>query len=306
MVPSYARIDSYSNRNPNSESVWQSTKTHPLRHSSIIPTCTSCEHEPIIDFRPPYIERTSPLRVKCVHSAQTDDSLRAQPSNSSQIYNVDEYPQFPPNKYQVRRPIIHPPETAPCFALYHVTTFDHEHWKRIWAEPSLILDPYVVPLPNSDNQPRSIISTYFQEEQEFMGIRYRVRVDCSDLEPVIIRRGVSVNICNLNTRHGRYIVDTCQLFREERAYLIVHFREYYNQAFSDTRDSQHPSFVLDVPKAFCKSLLMPHLRLQASTHRNLLSRIIRYPSSLWRQSIQVCICGIRDSSRVAKASQRSD
>ena len=80
------------------------------------------------------------------------------------------------------------------------------------------------------------------------------------------KRGTSVDIHDLNKYNGRYIVDYCQLIRNDITYLPVHFREYHDQSFSSALDPQHYSFILAVSTELCKSPLLPHLQPHITNH----------------------------------------
>jgi hypothetical protein len=135
------------------------------------------------------------------------------------------------------------------------TRFSDSYWKEIWERSILVLEscasstPSMLVLPNTEDIIHT--RTYFYVEHEFMGIPYRVKIDeekCS--QPLTVRCGDMVDINGTNTYHGRYIVDTCQLVKDGRAYLPVHYRQYYGQYFTNTYDLRHPSFILEIPARF--------------------------------------------------------
>jgi len=70
-----------------------------------------------------------------------------------------------------------------------------------------------------------------------------------------------INVTNLNTARGKYVVDACQLTHDGLSYFPVHYHEY-DQAFTSANDSRHYSFVLAIPSNFTSisdSLLLQFL-----------------------------------------------
>jgi hypothetical protein len=180
-------------------------------------------------------------------------------------------PTFPINNYPIHYPrLLAPPEQL-NFALYPPMRFPDKTWEMIWQEGTLVLDLYITTaVPTLSDLCRSPSDIYFQQEMEFTGFDYRVRIDETRChEPLTIKAGNVVDILKTNTRHGRYIIDSCQMIRDGRAYLPVHYREYYGQGFTNASDPRHPSFILDIPESFCHSLVALRLRSNAAYYASL-------------------------------------
>ena len=171
-------------------------------------------------------------------------------------------PTFPHNNHPVHYlRLLAPPEQM-NFALYPPTHFSGKTWEKIWQEGTLVLDLYVATVaPTLSDILRAPSDIYFRPEMEFTGFDYRVKIDENRChEPLIVKAGDSVDILRTNMQHSRYIVDSCQLIRGGRAYLPVHYCDYYGQGFTNTLDSRHPSFILDVPESFRHSPVALRLR----------------------------------------------
>ena len=225
------------------------------------------------------------------------------------------YAPLPPATY----PLVIPRPLCPGqqlnFALYSIFYFDQRQWQRIWKAPPISLDKYLVHFDN----PHLPQPTYFHPETEFMGIPYRLKIDlgkCHDLQPLF--QGNTVGVYDLNSRRHRYVIDSCQLIRDDVAYLIVHNRYFDDQGFTSVNDPRHPSFVLEVPDFFNKLLIQPHLdipnSMRASRSNSFFLRLPRLfsqpsssaivddeqglidtdPARFWASPWTACFCGLRD------------
>jgi len=147
------------------------------------------------------------------------------------------------------------------FALYPPTHFSGKVWEKMWEEETLVLDLYVATsMPTLSDICRSPSDVYFRPETEFMGFKYRVKIDENRChEPLVIKAGNVIDILKTNMQYSRYVIDLCQMIRDGRAYFPVHYREYYGQGFTNASDPCHPSFILDIPKSFSHSLVALHL-----------------------------------------------
>ena len=146
-------------------------------------------------------------------------------------------------------------------------------FQQMWEEGTLVLDLYVATTePTLSDICRSPSDIYFRPETEFTGFEYRVKIDedrCH--KPLDIKAGNVIDILKTNTQYSRYIIDLCQMIRDGRAYFPVHYREYYGQGFTNASDPRHPSFILDIPKSFCHSLVAHHLQTNSDYYASLQS-----------------------------------
>jgi len=83
-------------------------------------------------------------------------------------------------------------------------------------------------------------------------------------EPLVIKAGNVMDILKTNMQYSRYVINLCQMIHDGCAYFPVHYREYYRQGFTNTSDPRHPSFILNIPKSFCHSLVALHLRMNSA------------------------------------------
>jgi len=131
----------------------------------------------------------------------------------------------------------------------------------MWSSREVDLDDlsFTIELPSKS---RLLHSTSFRYEAEFTGYFYRVAINPTRCHSNMrIQCGTIVNVANLNTARGKYVVDACQLTRDGLSYFPVHYREY-DQAFTSADDSRHYSFVLAIPSNFTSvsdSLLLQFL-----------------------------------------------
>jgi len=216
-----------------------------------------------LNVHPPTANSCSISETWTLHGSMiTDDeliSVIAEPSSSVPSF-VQTSP-FPPRSLTAYRPKPHTPEGQLPFGQYPVSRFNGKAWKKMWKRCEVNLNDlsHVVELciPKS----RTLRTTIFHDEDEFMGYRYRVLIDPSKCRVGLsIRHGTIVNVNNLNTEWGKYVVEPCQLIRGNIAFFPVHFREYDGQKFTSVEDSQHYSFILVVPSAYCVPSLPFYLR----------------------------------------------
>jgi len=151
------------------------------------------------------------------------------------------------------------------FTLYPPTHFSGRVWEKMWEEGTLVLDLYVATtMPTLSDICHSPSDVYFQPETEFTGFEYHMKIDetwCH--EPLVIKAGRVMDILKTNMQHSHYIIDLCQMIRNRHAYFPVHYCKYYGQGFTNALDPHHLSFILNIPKSFCHSLVV--LRLQANS-----------------------------------------
>jgi hypothetical protein len=206
----------------------------------------------------------SPGPEKEVRIHDDNESLVAEPPTlpAAPLYRC---PPFPSNDHPVFCPTRESIPLRLNFALYPVTRFSDEFWKKMWGQMVLVLDSYLV----TPERRSTSTTTFFHPETEFIGIKYRLKIDCEKChQPLVFRRGDIVDMSGTNSPSSRYVVETCQLIRGGFA-LPVHYRNFHGQGFTDTRDPCHPSFILQIPQSFCKSPLIPHLQaLPLSTSGN--------------------------------------
>ena len=248
-----------------------------LKHSASQPTTTS----PLftVDCRPTYasILKNKLTETKRTQATQTNDTDFVSTEECEWFGRMPSTtprpPTFPINNYPIYYPrLLAPPEQL-NFALYPPVRFPEKTWENMWEGGTLVLDLFVTAtVPTLSDICRSPSDTYFQHETEFTGFDYRVQIDESRChEPLVIKTGDIVNILNTNTQQSRYVVDLCQMIRDGRAYLPVHYRNYYGQGFTKASDPRHPSFILDIPTSFCHSLVALHLRMNSAYYASLQS-----------------------------------
>jgi hypothetical protein len=217
-----------------------------------------------------YFDGKSPIKVKATQSVQSVNTSDSLATETSTITTTSVYvpPIFPPLTYQSKECLqLNALERLP-FAQYPVSHFSENEWEKRWKLPPVVLDPCVVPTKyRGPDKQQTPMPTLFHPEDEFAGYAFRVVLDANKYQRKRnFKRGTSVDIHDLNKYNGRYIVDYCQLIRNDIAYLPVHFREYHDQSFSSALDPQHYSFILAVPAELCKSPLLPHLQPRITNH----------------------------------------
>ena len=246
-----------------------------LKRSSSQPTTTSELY--VSDGRPSY---ASVLKARLANMKRA----KATQTNESDFISTEELewfglpatishpPVFPVDNYIVHYPRLLAPIEQLNFALYPPTSFPEEHWEEMWQKGTLILDLHIATtIPTLSEICRSPSDIYFRTETEFTGFDYRVKIDESRChKPLVIKTGDIVDILKVNKPDGRYIVDLCQMIRNGRAYIPVHYRDYYGQGFTKTSDPRHPSFILDIPESFCHSRVAFRLRSNAIYYASLL------------------------------------
>jgi len=147
------------------------------------------------------------------------------------------------------------------YSQYAPAYFSLDSWKKIWNSWKVNLDDLssAAVLQTSKSQPPC--STSFRYETEFTGYLYRVAIDPTKCHSSIhIQCGTVVDIANLNTVRGKYIVDTCQLVRNGLSFFPVHYREC-DQGFTSADHFHHYSFILAIPSSFSSNADSPFLQL---------------------------------------------
>jgi len=248
-----------------------------LKRSASQPTTTS----PLftVDCRPTYAsilknKLTETKRTKATQTNDTDFISTEECEWFGSMPSTTSHPTFPINNYPMHYPrLLAPPEQL-NFALYPPTRFPEKTWEKMWGEGTLVLDLFVTATaPTLSDICHSPSDTYFQHETtEFTRFDYCVQIDenwCH--KPLVIKTGDIVNIFNTNTQQSRYVVDLCQMIRDGRAYLPVHYCDYYGQGFTKSEDPCHPSFILDIPTSFCHSLVAVHLWMNSAYYASLQS-----------------------------------
>ena len=126
--------------------------------------------------------------------------------------------------------------------------FGDQRWLTIRKHPPIVLDKHFVIIPIKTGW------TIFAEERDFLAVPWRLTLDIStfdpDTPPAFIC-GTNVNVFNLNSHEGQYVVDACHRICDEKAYLRVLWRDK-NHNVGNPYHPVHPSFMLVVPQAFNK------------------------------------------------------
>jgi len=160
---------------------------------------------------------------------------------------------FPSRSFNIYRPERLVFERQLLFSHFPPSLFSNKTWKMMWLRrQELDLDSLTITtaLPPSKSQPWC--STAFQYKTEFTGYAYRVVINPGKCHAgICIQCGSIVNIANLNTDEGKYVVDVCQLVRDEYAFFPVHYWIGDGQGFTSADDFRHYSFILIVPSTYC-------------------------------------------------------
>ena len=187
---------------------------------------------------------------------------------------------FPPRTFTSYRPNnLTFTEKLP-YSHYPPSHFSTHAWATMWRKPAIDLDYHSLANRITIQESRIEYSTAFRYEMEFTGYAYRVIIDPAKCHSGIrIQCGTVVNVANLNTTAGKYIVDACQLVREDLCFFPVHFREYDGQRFTSADDTHHFSFILVVPSVYSRVIASVSPLLQKSSK----SKPIRsfYPFSMF-------------------------
>ena len=199
------------------------------------------------------------------------------------------YAPYPPGICFVHTPNFNYPGERSVFALQPITIFMREQWDSIWEKEGIslmkFLDRYK---PISSEYDVSVRPTYFHPELEFIGIPYRLKVNsykCCDFPMLNI--GNTLDVHDINSPHGRYIIESCPLVRGGSAYLVVHFRYYENQGFTVVNDYRHPSFILEVPACYLWTVPLPsYMMATASTLPRSLSLVQSVSRSLKLNAVE--------------------
>ena len=172
---------------------------------------------------------------------------------------------FPPRSLNPYRPKRLTFEERLPFSQYPPSLFSSPTWKMMWLRKREVnLDPLTFTTTLSPSESQSQCSSPFRYEAEFTGYAYRVVVDPAKCHAGIrIQCGSIVNIAQLNTREGRYVVDACQLIRDGLLFFLVHYRIGDGQGFTSTDDCHHYSFILIVPSTYSSASGSPLLQLSA-------------------------------------------
>ena len=155
---------------------------------------------------------------------------------------------FPPRSFTSYRPNNLTFKEKLPFSHYSPSCFPTNAWKVMWRSPEVNLDRHSLAIKVPNQQSQTAQSTTFRYETEFTGYAYRVIVDPAKCHSGIrIQTGTIVNVANINTDEGKYVVDVCQHIRDDLCFFPVHFREYDGQRFTSADDNRHYSFILVVP-----------------------------------------------------------
>src|SRR5438309_4376867 len=105
---------------------------------------------------------------------------------------------------------------------------------------------------------------------EFTRYAYQVVVNLDKCHAGIhIQCSSIVNIANLNTEEGKYVVDACQLVRDKFSFFPIYYQIDDGQGFISADNYHHYSFILAVPSIYAivtKSLLLQLLLRLKPTH----------------------------------------
>lgn len=209
-------------------------------------------------------DSTASIIIKPIASLTSIVSLPSTTSSPS-IVPSDPSPSspFPPRSFDIHHPKRLVFEEQLPFSHYPPTLFSNKTWKTMWLRrQELDLDSLTVTTIFSPSKSQPRCSTPFRYETEFTGYAYRVVIDSGKCHAGIrIQCGSIVNIANLNTKEGKYVVDACQLIRDEFAFFPVHYRIGDGQGFTSADDSHHYSFILIVPLIYCLVNESPLLQL---------------------------------------------
>ena len=168
---------------------------------------------------------------------------------------------FPLRSFITYRPKLLTFEEQLSYGQYAPAYFSSDSWKKIWNSRKVNLDDlsFAAVLQTSKSQPPR--STSFRYETEFTGYLYRVAIDPTKCHSSVrIQCGTIVDVANLNTAQGKYVVDTCQLVRNGLSFFPVHYREC-DQGFTSADDFHHYSFILAIPSSFSSNTDSPFLQL---------------------------------------------
>lgn len=152
--------------------------------------------------------------------------------------------------------LFHPLKRLPHYPTYDLRpigfAYQPERWypdaefRALWNSPAVDISDHLIPRELSvapyDDAP-SVVHT----EGEFDGIPIRLKLDplkSADLEP--FQRGTVVSYKESNSEVGKYMVECCQLVRENVAYLKVVYRTTSQAVFS-AYDEKRPAFILSIP-----------------------------------------------------------
>jgi len=90
-----------------------------------------------------------------------------------------------------------------------------------------------------------------------MGFEYCMKIDetwCH--EPLVIKASNVIDILKTNTQYSHYVIDLCLMIRDGCTYFPVHYCGYYRQGFTNASNPRYSSFILNIPKLFCHSLVV--------------------------------------------------
>src|SRR6266581_401159 len=170
---------------------------------------------------------------------------------------------FPPRSFETYRPKRLVFKDQLQFSQYPPSLFSNKTWKAMWLQRQEVdLDclSFTNTLQPSNSQ--NLGSSPFQYETEFTGYAYRVVVDPDKCHTGIhIQCGSIINIANLNTEEGKYVVDACQLVHDKFSFFPIHYWIGDGQGFTSADDYHHYSFILTVPSTYIKVTKSPLFRL---------------------------------------------
>ena len=128
---------------------------------------------------------------------------------------------------------------------YQVATyFGDLQWTKVRRPSNIILDDHLLIFP----KPHQAGWTAFAEERDFLAAPWRLTLDVETFNsPPSFSRGTSINIFNLNSPHGQYVVDACQRLHDGNTYLRVLWRDE-DQKVGNPYHPTHPAFILVVPE----------------------------------------------------------
>lgn len=168
---------------------------------------------------------------------------------------------FPLRSFTTYRPKLLTFEEQLSYGQYAPSRFTPDSWTKIWNGRKVNLDNLSFTATLRTSKSRPPCSTSFRYETEFTGYLYRVAIDPTRCHSNIrIQCGTVVDVANLNTTRGKYIVDTCQLVRDGLSFFPVHYREC-DQGFTSADDFRHYSFILAIPSPYCSNKNSPFLHL---------------------------------------------
>ena len=156
---------------------------------------------------------------------------------------IPEYTLFDPLK---RLPYYPTYDIRPIgFAYQPERWYPDAEFRTFWNSPAVDITDRLIPHEPSV-APYTDLPSMVHTEGEFDGIRIRLKLDplrSADLEP--FQHGTVISYRESNDV-GKYMVECCQLVREDVAYLKVVYRTS-SQAIFPAYDEKRPAFILSIP-----------------------------------------------------------